>query len=117
MNPTLKNAICEALEKSEYIALTDEQKPIADAARCCVRAQLGVETPDSYVIHRCLQALYRQVRHAAPVGNDAKADFDEALAIVKSCMNATGPRVDHVYAWIAPKARLLKAVRVMQNSL
>jgi hypothetical protein len=47
------------------------------------------------------------MRHATPVGNEA---FDETLATVKSCMNATGPEVDHLYGWIAPKARLLKAV-------
>lgn len=110
MHPTLKTAICEALEKSETVALSKGHRSIADAARCCVRAQLGVETPDSYVVHRCLRTLCRQMRHSAPIGNEAKATFDETLAIVKSCMNATGPKVDHVYAWIAPKARLLKAV-------
>lgn len=85
-------------------------KPIADAARCCVRAQLGVETPDSYVVHRSLRTLYRQMRGATPVGAEAKTAFDETLAMIKTCMNATGPKVDHVYAWIAPKARFLKAV-------
>lgn len=110
MHPTLRTAIREALEKSETIAMPNVYKPIADAARCCVRAQLGVETPDSYVVHRSLRTLYRQMRGATPVGAEAKTAFDETLAMIKTCMNATGPKVDHVYAWIAPKARFLKAV-------
>jgi hypothetical protein len=61
------------------------------------------------VFARCLRTLYRQIRHGAPGENETKDTFDETLTIVKSCVSATGPRVDHLYAWIAPKARLLKA--------
>lgn len=109
MHPTLKTAVCEALRRSETVVLPEAHASIADAARCCVRAQLGVDISDPYVIHRCLRTLYRQIRHGTPGENETKDTFDETLTIVKSCVNATGPRVDHLYAWIAPKARLLKA--------
>jgi hypothetical protein len=64
----------------------------------------------AYVIHRCLRTLYRQLRHANPGENQTEGDLEDARAIVKSCVGATGPRADHLYAWIAPRARLLKAV-------
>lgn len=109
MDPTLKTAVREALDGSETVALPEPHASIAAAARCCVRAQLDVEASDPYVIHRCLRTLYCQMRHATPV-EKTNDNFDRKLAVVKICMNATGPKVDQLYAWIAPKARLLKAV-------
>jgi hypothetical protein len=110
MHPTVKTAIREALERSETVALPVPQGSIADAARCCVRAQLGVEIPDQYIMHRCLRTIYRQLGHAAPASDEAQAALEEARAIVMSCMDVTGVRADHLYAWIAPKARFIKAI-------
>jgi hypothetical protein len=110
MHPTLKEAIKKALAMSEDVALPVADATIAAAARRCVRAQLDVDAPDSYVIHRCLRTLHRQLRHANPGENQNEADLEDARAIVESCVGATAPWADHLYAWIAPKARLLKAV-------
>jgi len=105
MHPALKIAVREALERSEAVPLPS----ITEAARLCVRAQLDAEAPDQYVVHRCLRTLYQQMRRTAHGGNETNVALDETLAIVKSCMNATAPKADHLYSWIAPKARLLKA--------
>lgn len=109
MDQDLKAAIYEALQNSETVALSSTCESIADAARCCVRAQLGAKVPDRYVIHRCLRTLHHQMTYAAKVDNEKKAAFDRSLTSVKDCMSATGPKADHFYAWIAPKAKLLKA--------
>jgi hypothetical protein len=109
MDENLKTAIYRALQESETVRLPGGHEPIADAARRCVEAQLGVRTPDMYVIHRCLRTLHRQMARAAKDDHEKKAAFGRPLKSVKHCMNATGPAVDHAYAWIAPKAKLLKA--------
>jgi hypothetical protein len=110
MNQDLKATIREALQNSETVTLPSERELIADAARCCVRAQLGVNTPDLYVIHRCLRTLYRQIGYAAKVDNGKRMAVDRQLDSIKDCMRATGPKADRFYIWIAPKAKLLKAV-------
>ena len=104
-----KEAILEVLAESETF-LPAAPSSIADAARGCVRVQLEAKCPDLYVVHRCLETLYREMRHDTKVENPIKTAFDRTLADVKSYMNATKPKGDHLYAWIAPKAKLLKAV-------
>jgi hypothetical protein len=62
------------------------------AARQCVRAQLHVECPDMYVIHRCLEMLYREMRRSAEVTEPVKVALDRAIADVKDCIEATAPK-------------------------
>jgi hypothetical protein len=50
------------------------------------------------------------MRLAKKVDDDIKVAFANTLAMVRICMEATGPRVDRLYARAAPKARYLKAV-------
>jgi hypothetical protein len=109
----VKDDIGQALARSENTTLPDPYQAVADCARLCVRTQLSIETPetpDLYVIHRCLETLYRQMRHAAQIDNEAKLAFDRTLADIKHYVGVTGSTADWVYAWIAPKARLIKAV-------
>jgi hypothetical protein len=104
-----KEAIREVLTESETF-LPAAHSLIADSARRCVRVQLEVESPDQSVVHRCLEILYHEMRHGTKVENPIKTAFDRTLADVKSCMNAAKPKGDHLYIWIAPKAKILKAV-------
>jgi hypothetical protein len=50
------------------------------------------------------------LRHNAKVANPEKTAFDRTLADVKSYIIVTGPAGDHLYAGIAPKAKLFKAI-------
>lgn len=104
-----KHKILKALAESETF-LPAAHAPGSAAARQCVRAQLHVECPDLYVIHRCLETLYREMRRGAEVAEPAKDALDRAIADVKRCVDATAPKDDRLYAWIAPKAKPLKAV-------
>lgn len=104
-----KKAIRKVLAESETF-LPAAPSSIADAARDCVRVQLEAECPDLYIIHRCLETLHREMCDDTKVENPIKTAFDRTLADVKSDIKATKPKGDHLYAWIAPKAKLLKAV-------
>ena len=104
-----KHAILKALAESEIFLPAAHTSTIA-AARQCVRAQLNAECPDLYVIHRCLETLYREMPHSAEVAEPVKAALDRAIADVKGCIDATAQKGDRLYAWIAPKAKPLKAL-------
>ena len=104
-----KHAILKALAESETFLPAETTSAIA-AARQCVRAQLHVESPDLYVIHRCLETLYREMRRSAEVAEPVKAALDRAIADVEGCIDATAPKGGRLYAWIAPKAKPLKAL-------
>ena len=103
-----KHAILKALADSEASQPAARTSAMA-AARQCVRAQLHVECPDLYVIHRCLETLYREMRDSAEAAEPVKAALDRAIADVKGCIDATAPK-GGLYAWVAPKAKPLKAL-------
>jgi hypothetical protein len=63
-----------------------------------------------YVIHRCLVTLYREMRRSAEVAEPLKAALDGTIADIKDCIDATAPKDGRLYAWIAPKAKPLKAL-------
>lgn len=109
MQQEQRDAILKVLVDSENF-LPAAQSSIAYAARHCVRVQLSVEWPDQYIVHRCLETLYREMRHGVKGGDPITTEFARTLAVLKSFMNVTGPKGDHLYARIAPKAKLLKAV-------
>lgn len=104
-----KHAILKALAESETFLPAAYTSAIV-AARQCVRAQLDVEYPDLYVIHRCLETLYREMRRSTEVAEPVKAALEGAIADVKGCINATAPKGGRLYAWVAPKAKPLKAL-------
>jgi hypothetical protein len=110
MHDSLKIAIHDALKGTEAVDVPQARTPVADGARFCVRAQLAADIPDRYLINCCLRALYREMRQATQVDATKKDLFGKSLHNLKSCIKDTGPKVDHTYAWIAPKARFLKAI-------
>lgn len=104
-----KRAILKALAESETLLPAACTSAIA-AARQCVRAQLRVECPDLYVIHRCLETLHREVYRSAEVAEPGKTALDKAIADVKGYIDATAPKGGRLYAWTAPKVKPLKAL-------
>ena len=109
MHDSLKIAINYALNGTEAVDVPQARTPVANAARFCVRAQLAADIPDRHLINCCLRALYREMSQATQVDDKEKHPLRDSLHYLKSCIKDTGPKIDHIYAWIAPKVRLLKA--------